>query len=366
MSETDPIDTTRLETLLTDLVGIYSPSGKEGAICDFLLDYFHSSGVAVECQPVDDERYNLIVRPRRGEPALLLLGHVDTVTASAADQYQPKLEDGDLVGLGTADMKGGCAAMIEAYLNAYEAREGEIPAMLALVVGEEENGDGTAAMLQYGCPPFAIVGEPTDLAYCAAHYGYLEVQLETIGVKRHAAEATREHNAVYSMLRILERLTRFLDEQHGDLICNIRDLQSSTAGFAVADRCACWMDLHLPPGRPPATLAKEIRSIVEAEGDALPGTVSAPEFPTCHAGYLLPDGDPLEQAMRAVCDEQGRAWKSAAFRSHSDANLLWQAGCKPAVLGPGRLSYAHATNERVPVQQVLDAAMLYRGLIERF
>ena len=28
-------------------------------------------------------------------------------------------------------------------------------------------------------------------------------------------------------------------------------------------------------------------------------------------------------------------WEPQAFRSHSDANLLWEAGMKPVLLGPG-------------------------------
>ncbi len=361
----DRIDAGRLETLLEDLVGIYSPSGKEQEICEYLLRHFQALGIPVECQPVTEDRYNLLIRPRGVEPGLLLMGHVDTVTASTPDQCQPRRENGKLIALGAADMKGGCAALVEAYAEAYLRRDGALDAVLALVVGEEENGDGTRRLLEHPCPPTAIVAEPTDLAVCGDHFGYLEVQLETVGVKRHAAEASREHNAVYSMLQALGRLTADFEARPDEVIFNIRDLQSSTAGFAVPDRCAAWLDLHVPASVDPGTLAGRVRELVSAADAALPGTLVSPRFPTCHRGYRLEESDPLPVALRDAFAATGRPWRTGTFRSHSDANLLWEARVRPVVLGPGRLSYAHTTTERVDVRQVAQAAALYAEMLER-
>jgi hypothetical protein len=51
------------------------------------------------------------------------------------------------------------------------------------------------------------------------------------------------------------------------------------------------------------------------------------------------------------------------FPSHSDANLLWAAGVKPILLGPGQLEHAHAPEERVSFPQVLQAAEIYLDLM---
>ncbi|MFW6153686.1 MAG: M20 family metallopeptidase [Planctomycetota bacterium] len=363
---TTNIDTDALEALLADLVGLYSPSGKEQEIGDYLLRRLQGLGIPVECQPVDEERYNLVVRPRGREARLLLTGHIDTVTASAPDQCEPRRDGDDLVGLGTADMKGGCAALLEAYVAAYLQRDGELDAELALVVGEEEYGDGTTALIQYGPPPLAVVAEPTDLAVCLDHYGYLEAALETIGVRRHAAEASREHNAVYSMLRVLARLADVFERSAGEIVFNIRDLQSSSAGFAVPDRCSAWLDLHAPPAADPEALAEQVREVVARADEDLPGTLPAPRFPCCHRGYGLGADEPHVRALRDSVDACHLPWRTASFRSHSDANLLAAAGCRPVVFGPGRLSYAHTTAERTSLAQVAQAARVYRALLERF
>ena len=74
---------------------------------------------------------------------------------------------------------------------------------LLLVVGEEENGDGSARFLESCKAPWAVIGEPTNLTACFAHYGYLEAGFVTHGVKSHSSLPELGHNAVESMLRVL-------------------------------------------------------------------------------------------------------------------------------------------------------------------
>ena len=90
---------------------------------------------------------------------MVLIGHLDTVMAYDLENYGYK-EDGDLVmGLGSADMKGGCAAMVEAFVALTENDLSLVPAALALVVGEEEEGDGTNRLIEEYHFPWAIIGE---------------------------------------------------------------------------------------------------------------------------------------------------------------------------------------------------------------
>jgi acetylornithine deacetylase len=88
----------------------------------------------VERQEVEKERYNLRVTMGRGEPQLYLVGHVDTWDLEAFGAE----EEGDIIrGLGTADMKGGCATMVEAWLALADALQPieRPPVGLLLVVG---------------------------------------------------------------------------------------------------------------------------------------------------------------------------------------------------------------------------------------
>ena len=54
----------RLKNLLKALVDIYSPSGKEEEIVEYVGDYLKNNGLDVIRQKVDENRFNLVVLPK--------------------------------------------------------------------------------------------------------------------------------------------------------------------------------------------------------------------------------------------------------------------------------------------------------------
>ena len=145
-------------------------------------------------------------------------------------------------------MKGGCAAIVEAWLalaGGLQPME-RPPVGLLLVVGEEENGDGSAAFLET-CrpPPWTVIGEPTGLTACFADYGYLEAGFVTTGRRSHSSLPELGHNAVESMLRVLLHLWKdlILDWEKSEIVYSIREMSSSRAGFVVSDRNTATLKL---------------------------------------------------------------------------------------------------------------------------
>src|SRR5512136_2649292 len=139
----------RLRSLLKDLIDIYSPSGKEEEVLEFTEDYLRKHGLPVEREPVDDNRFNLVMIPEKTEKVeLCFVGHLDTVTAYDLDDYGFHEENGRVSGLGTVDMKAGCAAVIEAFAALAETSSLPRSVGLALVVGEEQEGDGAKTLIR--------------------------------------------------------------------------------------------------------------------------------------------------------------------------------------------------------------------------
>jgi len=360
------INPQRLHRTLLDMLDIYSPSGKEEDIQLYLEKILTDAGFCVERQAVEHERYNLRATMGGGEPALYLVGHVDTVPAWDLEEFGPH-EDGDVIrGLGSADMKGGCAAMLEAWLALAEALPtDDRPRLgLLLVVGEEENGDGSATFLERDCPPWVVIGEPTGLAPCFAHYGYLEAGFVTRGRRSHSSLPELGHNAVESMLRLLLHLgmAPLFDRERGEIVYSIRELSSSRAGFVVPDRCECWIDLHLPPSMDPAVLQESMRGIVADAGRFIPELDMELNFEFAAPGYDLGSDSRPAGLLREIYSRLGRDPALDAFRSHSDGNLFHSAGSRPIILGPGSLESAHTPDEQVAFSQVLDAARIYAAL----
>ncbi len=355
------VDCSRLRSLLRSLIDIYSPSGKEGEVVSFLESYLRGQGLSVLRQPVEEDRDNLVVLPESLEPRLVFLGHVDTVAAFDYDEYRCEETGDEIRGLGAADMKAGCAAMVEAFVALAGLRE--VPAALALVVGEEETGDGTSALLEDHRFSWAVVGEPTNLVPCLGHYGYIEMEMATTGRRVHASLADQGYNAIRSMLQILMGLSGHLEKARRDVIYNIRDMTSSQAGFAVPDRCEAAVDLHLPPKSPVGEIAAELEEVVSGclpEGTPLRDVL---EYCTLHNGYEIPDRGWLPDLLREVYHRHHLPWAPGAFRSHSDANLLWAEGVRPIMLGPGQLEKAHTAAEDVSFSQVALASDLYLDLL---
>lgn len=352
----------RLTQLLTDMVNMYSPSGKEAEIVSYLADYLMGHGLPVTLRPVTEGRMNIevVFDP---QPEVAFLGHVDTVPAFDIENYEAHCENEIMYGLGTADMKGGCAAMIEAFIAAHENGSLSKRAALYLVVGEEESGDGTKALLESIQFPWAIVAEPTNLIPCLQHYGYVEMLIQTAGRRRHAAMAGREYNAIFNLLDTLNTLAETMEADYANAVFNIRSVHSSESGFAVPGSCEAWLDFHIPPELDITAFTQKMKAATAAGFQKSALTHSHVDFPLLAAGYDLPETGALVKVLQDVFAAHQIPWQHGSFRSHSDANLLRETGCAPIMLGPGDLARAHTREECIPLSQVSMAAEIYYDIL---
>jgi acetylornithine deacetylase len=358
-----PVQPQRLLRLLHRMIDIYSPSGKEQELLGFLHGFLKKHNITAQRQPLEDGRYNLAIAPDGTEIELALIGHVDTVNAYDLEDMGFTQEKDQIFGLGAADMKSGCAALIEAYLCLTEAQRRTLPVALILVVGEEENGDGAMRLLEDYHFPWALIAEPTQMAPCLAHYGYIESHFTTRGERRHASLAKGRVNPVESMLKGLLALTRHMDTQRPEAVYNIRNLLTSPSGFAVPEWCEAWMDLHLPPHTPTGMMCAEIEETITATLNEIAENQIEVRFYTIQDGYDLPQKGLMIETLRDLFARRGLSWQPAAFQSHSDANLLWANGIKPILLGPGSLAKAHVPDESIRWEEIVSAAELYYDLI---
>ena len=349
----------RLKNLVKELVNIYSPSGKEEEVLEFTEQYLKSNGLPVIRQQVDENRYNLVVLPEDENVDLCFVGHLDTVAAYDLDDFGFSEDEGRIYGLGTADMKAGCAAMIEAFIALQVNKKKMPPVGLALVVGEEEDNSGAKVLAREYSFPWALVGEPTNMTVCLGHYGYLEVLLRTHGKRAHSSMPELGQNAIESMLKLLLRVTDYATTGTEGLVYNIRELSGFPSGFVVPDTCEAYVDLHLPPHSQIDKLKTELEHIVEKAGKEIPGLDAVLRFEEARPGYRISNERLLVKKLQKIFQEMAVAWEPQDFRSHSDANILWSDGVDPIILGPGRLEEAHTPEESVNWAQVLEAAEIY-------
>jgi len=359
------IDPQRLRRTLMEMIDIYSPSGKEEDIQLYLEEILRATGIPVQRQEVEEERYNLVATMGSGEPTLYLVGHVDTVAAWDLEAYGAVEEWGVVRGLGSADMKGGCAAMVETWLALATLPEEQRPSLgLLLVVGEEENGDGSACFLQERCPGWVVIGEPTSMLPAFSHYGYMEVALVTQGRRIHSSLPELGHNAIESMLRVLLQIERspLFEQAKGGLVYSIRELSSSQAGFVVPDRCEALIDLHLAPNVDPAMVRSGLEQILAKARRSIKDLDLEASFDFEAGGYDLGEHNHLSSILEQAYPRLNLPLEYLPFRSHSDGNLFHRAGSRPLILGPGSLETAHTQEEQTSLAEVEAAARIYAAL----
>ena len=114
--------------LVTDLVNIPSPGGREGPVGEFILQWLKRQGLETVRQVVAENRINAIgiARGTGGGPSLIFNGHTDTVLSGTDEdaavlgrelmkpESQPRLytKAGRLYGEGVYNDKGNVAAFL--------------------------------------------------------------------------------------------------------------------------------------------------------------------------------------------------------------------------------------------------------------
>ncbi|NQW71385.1 MAG: M20/M25/M40 family metallo-hydrolase, partial [Actinobacteria bacterium] len=152
-----------------------------------------------------------------GGHTLLINGHTDVVPpgdrgAWSADPFTPRLEQRDgvdvIVGRGACDMKAGLVAgwaAVRAIAASDIRLRGDV--IIAPVVGEEDGGLGTFALLRHGVSAdMCIVPEPTSLDLIPANGGALTFRLIVRGAATHASRRTEGVSAIEKFIPVMQAI----------------------------------------------------------------------------------------------------------------------------------------------------------------
>ena len=124
--------------LLKDLIRIDSSTREmANTAIEYASDYLRQQGL--EGKILDNNGYkSYITTIGKGDKTLVLNGHLDVVSGKVS-QFNPIEADGKIFGRGSADMKGGCVAMMQTMI---ELKDEDLKSkiMLQLVPDEEVGG----------------------------------------------------------------------------------------------------------------------------------------------------------------------------------------------------------------------------------
>jgi succinyl-diaminopimelate desuccinylase len=210
-----------LLTLLPALVRANSenPPGDTRTVMTVVEKFLRERGLDYRLHEPIASRINLVAELGSGRPGLILCGHTDTVPAGDArgwsvPAHSGALAAGKVYGRGTADMKGGVAAMLLAYVCLRQVESALARTTLLLVCDEETGGRHGAAwatQTRVVSGDAVLVGEPTNTKrsghlVVAGERGALWTRLRFQGVASHGSLPMLGRNAVSRAVQVLSRL----------------------------------------------------------------------------------------------------------------------------------------------------------------
>ena len=371
------INRQRLLDLASDLIRIPSenPPGNEAAVGDYLASYFRQLGIEPVVQNMAPGRPNILVRLEGQQPGphLIFNGHTDVVppgTGWTVEPYGAEVRDGRLYGRGSADMKGGVAAMIEAAVTVYQTTSFRGAITLAMVADEEEGGGGTRYAVQHGLRgDWAIIPEPTDLRPVIAHKGDFNFYINVHGVAAHGSVPERGVNAIYGAGRLLTEIQdlnqRLSTRSHplvGHPTVSVGTIKGGEITCMVPAECHVAVDRRLIPGERPNAVIAEMEALLDdlsRDDVQFKANMSVPiQVLPMEVPADLPVVVALRNATRHIIGEDPgfSGWSATC-----DASILVQDGNTPAVIfGPGSIEHAaHRPDESVNITELENCAEIY-------
>lgn len=321
-------------SFLKDMVGIYSPTGREGKLVDFLVEKTCKLGF----RSGKDKAGNLVCEKGEGDKTIMLVGHLDTVPG----EIKVEIKGNCLYGRGSVDAKGPLATFIIA------ASKSKNPGKKIFVIGcVDEEGDNKGARNLIGKydPSFIIMGEPSG--WENLNIGYKGTfAIECIFEKSMEHTSTYNPNSKELALGFYLGLKKFCKEFNEGkgvferLDIHLREINSLNRDFSEETRMK--IGFRVPIGFDMAKL----RELIAGSGSGAKIIYSEFDEPV-----KASKNNELVKEFVSSIRKNGGTPKFKLKAGSSDMNIL-QRFWKPIITyGPGDSTLDHTPNEHLDITE---------------
>ncbi len=343
-------------TLTAALVDIPSESRDETRIADEVEAALRAQTAGFEILRTGN---CVLARTNRGLPSrVMLAGHLDTVPI--AENLPSRIEDGQLYGCGTSDMKSGDAVFL--HLAATVADPAHDLTLVFYDCEEIEAAANGLGHIERALPDWlradvAILGEPSGGYIEAGCQGTLRVVVSASGTRAHSARAWLGDNAIHKLGEVLARLSAYRARDVDIDGCVYREglsavrVDGGVAGNVIPDAASVTVNFRFAPDRTPAAAFAHVQEVF----DGLPVTI---EQTDAAAGALPGLSQPAAAELVAAAGGQVRAkygW--------TDVSRFAALGIPAVNYGPGDPNLAHKRDERVEIAQITAVAETLRSYL---
>ncbi len=370
-----------LRTLIaTPSISSVSPQWDQSnsGVIETLADWCRDAGFRVEILEIPGRpgKYNLIASAGSGPEGLVLSGHTDTVPFDedkwSGDPFTLRERDGRWYGLGSADMKGFFAVVLEA-IRALDLADLKQPLILLATADEESSMCGARALLeaQRRLGRHAVIGEPTGLKPVRMHKGIAMEAIRVTGASGHSSNPALGANALEGMHRVMAALMewrRDLQARYRNPLfevevptLNLGHIHGGDNPNRICGECELHFDIRPLPGMSLDALRDELdrrlATCLEGSGLRLQRT---PLFEGIPAMETAATAQIVQTAERLT----GATAESVAFGT--EGPFLNALGMETVILGPGSIDQAHQPDEYLALDQLEPAMRIIRELVRRF
>lgn len=346
------------------------------AVIELLASWLGDLGFACDVQQVAHGKFNLLASYGSGPGGLVLAGHSDTVPFDAALWQTDPLKlteiDGRWVGLGSCDMKGFFALIIEAVQPLLTQRFQQ-PLLILATCDEESSMSGARALAQAGQPlgRAAVIGEPTGLKPIRLHKGIMMERIDILGQSGHSSDPSLGHSALEAMQDVMIELRGLRAQWQREYNNPQFSVPTPTLNFGcihggdnpnrICGQCSLEFDLRPLPGMQPEALRAAIRQKLQPLAEQHQVKIDfAPLFPSVPPF----EQDAASELVRIAERLTGHSATAVAFAT--EAPYLQQLGCETLVLGPGDIDCAHQPGEYLEMSRLQPTVRLLQQLIEHY
>jgi acetylornithine deacetylase len=335
----------------------------EGGCARALASVLDDWGFSVEMTEVAPGRSNVVARLGPGNaPGLMLNGHLDVVGVEGMvhDPFVAEVRDRRIYGRGAADMKGGVAAMCAAAVSGATSRANR-QVLITAVVDEEYESLGMRALLASGVrADAAIITEPTRLAICPAHRGFVWFEVSFTGRAAHGSRYDIGIDAIMHaglLLGELDELEKTRDTGPLHRLLGRGSLHASTIHGGVGlttypERCDLQIERRTLPGESPEMAMREITDAVARVRSRRPDLDARVTFIKAQLPSDVPADAPIVVQLQRALEREGMPVNIEGLSAWTDAALLNEAGIPAICFGPGDIALAHAAEEFVSVDEI--------------
>ncbi len=366
--------------LAKELVSRPSVTPEDMGCQKMLADRLAAIGFEIEHLRFDDTD-NLWARRGTAAPLFVFAGHTDVVPTGPEENwkfppFEPAIENGQLYGRGTADMKGSIAAMVtacERFIAAQPSHQGSI----AFLITSDEEGpahNGTIKVIETlearnEKIDWCLVGEPSSTSKVCdviknGRRGSIGARLTIKGKQGHVAYPHLARNPIHEFAPVLKILTDTTWDEGNDFFppttFQVSNIHAGTGATNVIPG-ECVVDFNFRFST--AITDQQIRERVETLLDEFKLDYEI-EWALSGQAFLTAEGrlvDATSDAIKAVC---GYETELSTAGGTSDGRFIAPTGAQVVELGPLNATI-HQVNEHVAVDDLDTLSDVYENILQR-